>query len=89
MGTVTINGNTLDLAAPTLQALGLWQETADKSNYILIQLNGPLTKGIKKELAEKKVEVQEKVSADTYLCRYAPAVLPTSMHMSPCTSLAY
>ncbi|KAH6854060.1 peptidase S8/S53 domain-containing protein [Chaetomium sp. MPI-CAGE-AT-0009] len=73
MAIISINGNSLDPKAPTLAAFNLVDETAKGSNYILIQTNGPLTKDIKKDLAEKwKVEIQEKVSEDTYLCRYTP-----------------
>ncbi|KAJ4300553.1 hypothetical protein N0V88_003231 [Collariella sp. IMI 366227] len=72
MGVITINGNSLDPSAPTLRALNLSQETAKGSDYILIQAEAPLTKEIKKELAEKQVEIQEKVSEHTYLCHYKP-----------------
>lgn len=70
MAIITINGNSLDPDAPTLGVLNLVQETAKGSNYILIQTTSPLTKEIKKELAEKQVKIQEKVSEDTYLCEY-------------------
>ncbi|KAK5653727.1 hypothetical protein OQA88_7883 [Cercophora sp. LCS_1] len=72
MPLITINGNTLDPEAPTLKAFGLAQEMAKDSNYILIQTDGPLTKEVKRTLADKKVDVQQKVSDDTYLCRYEP-----------------
>ena len=72
MPVITINGNTLDPEAPTLRAFGLAQETAKDSNYILIQADGPLTKDVKHILAQKKVDIQQKVSDDTYLCGYEP-----------------
>lgn len=72
MPVITINGNTLDPEAPTLQTFGLVQETAKDSNYILIQTDGPLTKDIKRTLADKAVDIQQKVSDDTYLCGYKP-----------------
>ena len=74
MAIITINGNSVDPDAPTLRTFGLTQETAQDSDYILIQTNSPLTKDIKKELAEKQVVIQEKVSDDTYLCGYKPEV---------------
>ena len=74
MSIISINGNSLDPNAPTLRAFNLVQDTAKSSNYILVQTNSPLTKEIKKGLAEKHVEIQEKVSEDTYLCRYTPEV---------------
>jgi hypothetical protein len=74
MAIITINGNSLDPTSPTLSAFGLAQETAEGSGYILIQTNGPLTKEIKKELADKGVELHEKVSENTYLCGYKPEV---------------
>jgi len=70
MTVITINGNSIDPEAPTLRTFGLVQETAQDSDYILIQTNSPLTKDVKKELAEKQVIIQEKVSDDTYLCGY-------------------
>ena len=70
MAVISINGNSLDPKAPTLRAFNLVQETAKDLDYILVQTNRPLTKEIKKELAKKHVEIQEKVSEDTYLCRY-------------------
>ncbi|KAF5258206.1 hypothetical protein FOXYS1_11235 [Fusarium oxysporum] len=72
MTVITINGNTLDPEAPTLATFGLFQETAQDSNYILIQINSPLTKEIKEELAYRNVVILEKVSDDTYLCGYKP-----------------
>ncbi|KAK3352438.1 peptidase S8/S53 domain-containing protein [Lasiosphaeria hispida] len=74
MTTITINGNSLDPQAPTvtLRAFGLVQETAKDSDYILIQTNCPLTKDVKKQLADNQVELQEKVSEDAYLCAYKP-----------------
>jgi serine protease AprX len=77
MAIISINGNSLDPSAPTLEAFNLVQETAEDSDYILIQTNSPLTKDIKQNLAEKQVEIQEKVSEDTYLCRYTPNVRTT------------
>ena len=76
MPVITINGNTLDPDTPTstLRSLNLVQETAEDSDYILIQTNSPLTKEIKKELADRDVRIQEKVSEDTYLCGFKPKV---------------
>ncbi|KAK3374537.1 peptidase S8 family protein [Podospora didyma] len=75
MAIITINGNSIDTEPPTLQGFGLVQETAEDSDYILIQTNSPLTKDIKQQLVEKEVVVQEKVSDDTYLCKYTPSDL--------------
>jgi hypothetical protein len=76
MAIITINGNSIDPDAPveTLRAFGLVQETAKASNHILIQINAPLTKEIKQELADKHVKIREKVSDGTYLCLYEPEV---------------
>ncbi|GAB1317445.1 hypothetical protein MFIFM68171_07655 [Madurella fahalii] len=75
MAIITINGNSIDPSAQTLSAFGLEQETAKDSNYILIQTNSPLTKETKKELSDKQVEINEKVSERTYLCGYKPGDL--------------
>lgn len=82
MTTITINGNSLDPQAPTvtLRAFGLVQETAKDSDYILIQTNCPLTKDVKKQLADNQVELQEKVSEDAYLCAYKPEVCIMRVH---------
>ncbi|KAH6975767.1 hypothetical protein EDB80DRAFT_867777 [Ilyonectria destructans] len=57
------------------------QETAEGSNYILIQTNNPLTKDIKKELTNKQVVIQEKVSDNTYLCGYKPKYFMVDSHL--------
>jgi len=53
MAIITINGNFIVLEAPILRAFGLAQDTVTGSDYILIQTKGPLTKEIKKDLADQ------------------------------------
>lgn len=72
---ISINGNTLDPAAPAVKAAGFGTGDAADSNYILIQANGALTKENKDELEKLKVGIKELVSDSTYLCRYEPADL--------------
>ena len=72
---ISINGNTLDPAAPTVRTVGLGTGDAADSNYILIQIKGRLTKENKDELQYLKVGIKELVSDNTYLCRYEPSEL--------------
>lgn len=74
MGLISINGNTLDPAAPIAQrqTLGAAVDNAADSNYILIQSKEPLKKAQKQALADANVAVKEYVSENTYLCRYEP-----------------
>jgi serine protease AprX len=60
----------LDPRAPSLRTFGLEQDDASSSNYILIQVSGPLKKEQKQELKDKEVKILEYVSDDTYLCGY-------------------
>jgi serine protease AprX len=72
---ISINGNTLDPAAPAVRAAGLGTGDAADSNYILIQTKGAVTKDNKDELQRMKVGIKELVSDSTYLCRYEPSDL--------------
>ena len=74
MGLITINGNTLNPAAPVAQrqTLGAAVDNAADSNYILVQTKEPLKKAQKQSLSAIGVVVKEYVSQNTYLCRYKP-----------------
>lgn len=73
MSLITINGNSLDIEAPVVQALGINKPDAKDSNYILIRTNGdPLRKAEKTELDGMGVGIKEYVSDNTYLCTYKP-----------------
>ncbi|KAJ9603342.1 hypothetical protein H2200_012120 [Cladophialophora chaetospira] len=69
---VSINGNILDPAAPSVKAAGFGTGDAASSNYILIQTTGSLTKDNKESLQGLDVGIKELVSDSTYLCRYEP-----------------
>lgn len=73
---ISINGNTVDPAAPAIKALGLGSDDpGDKLNYILVQTTGVLTKVHKEALGKVHVKIQERVGDKTYLCRYEPEKL--------------
>src|SRR6266480_4504803 len=73
MSVITINGNTFDPQAPTVNAFGLDAENAKDTNYIIVQTTGGrLRKDQQQALVEKDVVVHEYVSDDTYLCGYKP-----------------
>ncbi|KAK3311608.1 peptidase S8/S53 domain-containing protein [Chaetomium strumarium] len=76
MTIITINGNSLDTESLAHGAFNLVPETAKDSNYILIQTDGPLTKEIKEQLKKEEVDIQERVSENTYLCGYKPETQP-------------
>ena len=77
MPTITINGNTLDPHGEEsqLKSKGLMAADAQKTNHILIQTDGPLSKDDKAQLSSLKAEVEEYVSENTYLVEYLPADL--------------
>ncbi|EON69012.1 hypothetical protein W97_08270 [Coniosporium apollinis CBS 100218] len=73
MSLITINGHSLDIEAPVVQALSINKPDARDSNYILIQTNGdPSRKAEKTELDGMRVGIEEYVSDNTYLCTYNP-----------------
>ncbi len=77
MATITINGNHIDpdmiRNQPTLS--GLEASDSASSNYILIQLDGPLTKRRRELLKSSGVQILEYVPKDTYICYYESADL--------------
>ncbi|KAK2861412.1 hypothetical protein FQN49_004226 [Arthroderma sp. PD_2] len=77
MPVISINGNDLNPESqrPVLQALGLESEDSSKSNYILVQTKELLEDDQEDELERLGVDIQEYVSAKTYLCSYKPADL--------------
>src|SRR5262245_43444102 len=85
MASITINGITIDPDAegPVLAAAGALSDDASKSNYILVQTKGPLTKEQKDELQKLKVEILEYVPENTYLCHYKPT------NLKPIRDLSY
>jgi serine protease AprX len=74
---ITINGVTIDPAKQNtaLAAANLLSADASKSNFILVQANGPLTAAQRQQLTDLGVEILEYVPEDTYVCRYLPADL--------------
>lgn len=92
MAVININGNSLgpEAPSPVLRSFGFVQDTAQGTDYIVIQTNSPLTKDIKKELLDKNVVIQEKVSDDTHLCQYKPEVCWASLIAFPhCIPMTY
>jgi serine protease AprX len=74
---ITINGITIDPAKQraALAAANLLSADASKSNFILVQTNGPLAAAQRQQLADLGVQILEHVPEDTYVCRYLPADL--------------
>jgi len=77
MARITINGVSLDPQIETahLQSRGLISSDSSKSDYILVQTQGPLTKSQKSELTHTGVELLEYVPENTYICHYKSAEL--------------
>lgn len=77
MTLISINGNALHPHAQEAQFKdkGLWSETAENSNYILIQVDEPLTEEQKDELKKLDAEITEYVSENTYMAEYKPTDL--------------
>jgi serine protease AprX len=77
MNRIKINGVTFDPreTRPVARAAAPIAPDAAKSNYILIQVNAPLSPEQRRELEDKSVRIHEHVSEDTYLCGYKPADL--------------
>ncbi|KFY90767.1 hypothetical protein V500_04963 [Pseudogymnoascus sp. VKM F-4518 (FW-2643)] len=77
MAPITINGNTVDPVeqAPQMNVKGLMMADATKSNYILVQTLGKLSKDQKEQLVTKGALIKEYVSENTYLLEYRPTDL--------------
>lgn len=72
MAPITINGITVDPEAqqPLLAAVGLAAADAAGSDHLLIQTAEPLRAADRQSLTDLGVQVQEYVSANTYLAEY-------------------
>jgi serine protease AprX len=77
MAQITINGVSIDpdKDGPTLLARSLLSADSSHSDYILVQMTGPLLAAQRAELVKVGVEPLEYVPENTYLCRYRPASL--------------
>ena len=87
MSRISINGISFDPAGPSIAAADAASPDTSKSNYILVQTTAPLSDADKTKLSELGVEIQEYVSENTYLCRYAPSDL-TAVRALPFVSWA-
>lgn len=72
MPKITINGISLEpeAAQPQLEARGLAAEDASASNFILVQVEEPLSKDQKDALKQSGVELREFVPENTYIARF-------------------
>lgn len=72
MSRITINGITLDPAAQaqTLSHAALISPDSSDSDYILVQVRGPLKADERKQLLAAGAELLEYVPENTYVCRY-------------------
>src|SRR5437868_6380755 len=75
MARITINGVSLDPSSSATAMAGLTSADASQSDYVLIQVQAPLTPDQRVELSKLGLVVQEYVSENTYLCSYKPADL--------------
>ena len=77
MASISINGITIDpiRQGPALASANLISPDASKSNYILIQTHGPLSKDQRDQLTPLGVEILEYVPENTYICLYKPSDL--------------
>lgn len=87
MSRISINGISFDPAGPSIAAADAASPDTSKSNYILVQTTAPLSDADKAKLSELGVEIQEYVSENTYMCRYAPSDL-TAVRALPFVSWA-
>ena len=73
MARITINGNSIDPMhhADQLEALDLASADVSHTNYVLIQLTGPITPQMRQSLADAGCELLEFVPTDTYVARFA------------------
>jgi serine protease AprX len=73
MTPITINGISLDPAidSAALRAVSPDSGDASRSNYVLVQVRGPLSRDERQQLDERGARIQEYVSEDTYLCGFS------------------
>src|SRR4051812_37286043 len=72
MRTITINGISIDPAAPktALASLSLNNATAKKSDYLVVQTKQPLNKEQRASLAKAGATIIEAVPGDAYVCYF-------------------
>ena len=72
MKTITINGISIDPAAPrvALAALSLHNATAKNSDYLVVQTKQPLDKSQRAALARAGAKIIESVPGDAYICHF-------------------
>ena len=75
MSRITMNGISLDPASPVPAVAGLAAGDASGSNYVLVQLNDPVTEQQKSQLTGAGFTILEFVSDNTYLGSYKPTDL--------------
>ncbi|HEY1752471.1 MAG TPA: S8 family serine peptidase [Caulobacteraceae bacterium] len=85
MARITINGNTIDPVrrGPQLDALALPSADPVHTDYILVQLAGPVTAAERQQLADVGCELLEFVPLDTYVAHY------TSDDLGPVRALPF
>jgi serine protease AprX len=72
MASITINGITIDTAAPTatLAAFSFGNTSAEKSDYVLVQTSHPLTEPERNALRAAGAEILESVPESTLICHF-------------------
>ena len=77
MARITINGISIDpqAQAAAVASANLLSADAATSNFILVQVNGPLDKAQRDELTARGATILEYVPENTYVCRFEPADL--------------
>jgi subtilisin family serine protease len=77
MKTITINGISIDPAAPkpALAALALNNATAKDSDYLVVQTKQPLQKAQRMALAKAGATIIESVPGDAYICYFPKTTL--------------
>ena len=89
MKTITINGISIDPAAPKLElaALSLVNATAKASDYLVVQTKQPLTKAQRAALAKAGAKILEAVPGDAFIC-YFPSTSLAKVRALPFVSWA-
>src|SRR6187549_637196 len=82
MADITINGITVDPLAAAPQSLGVAGFAAAgaalpvaNTNYVLVQVDRPLTATLRGQLEQLGAFTLEHVPENTYVCRYSPTDL--------------
>jgi hypothetical protein len=76
MSSITINGNSFNPLSPAAHDRGLEAADAEDSNYIIVQFaDASISSRDRTALEEKKVDIQEYVGNNTYICGYEPSDL--------------